>query len=207
MNASGNLFISDTLDFRIRKVCAANGVITTVAGYGDSLIFSDGGLATATGLVPTAIAVDASGNLFLTDGGRIRAIRAVDTIPCSPAWILAVTSLTSATSGTSGGSLPGVAMNVANLGTAPAPPFRVEYFYSQTPSFTSGAIDSGQGCNISGGLAAGKSLLCTGDIGVPSTVTPGTWYLFAVADDQNLLPQTDRSGSVLLSQSGSITIQ
>jgi len=61
VDAPGNLFIADTGNGRIRKV-STNGVITTVAGGG--LAFGDVGAATSAFLVPSAVAVDASGSLF-----------------------------------------------------------------------------------------------------------------------------------------------
>ena len=87
VDASGNLFIADSGNNRIRKV-DANGVITTVAGnstvtniqyYGSAGSYSgDGGAATNAGLSnPSGVAVDASGNLFIADDLNFR-IRKVD---------------------------------------------------------------------------------------------------------------------------------
>ena len=74
LDASGNLYIADASNNRVRKVSAA-GVITTVAGS-DSFGFSgDGGPATSAQLDgPCAVAVDAGGNLYVadTDNNRVR---------------------------------------------------------------------------------------------------------------------------------------
>jgi sugar lactone lactonase YvrE len=78
VDASGNLFIADTSNNRIRKV-GANGIITTVAGDGDSGYSGDGGPATNSSLYfPYGAAVDASGNLFIADfeNNRIRKVGA-----------------------------------------------------------------------------------------------------------------------------------
>ena len=65
VDASGNLFIADSQNFRVRKV-SASGVITTVAGNGSWNIVGEGGPATSAGIGPPAgIAVDSSGNLFI----------------------------------------------------------------------------------------------------------------------------------------------
>jgi uncharacterized protein (TIGR03437 family) len=83
VDASGNLFIADTLDQRIRKV-TASGIITTVAGGGNpGSGLGDGGPATGALLVqPSGVAVDASGNLFIADTGdnRIRRVSTGDVI-------------------------------------------------------------------------------------------------------------------------------
>jgi len=65
VDASGNLFIADSQNYRIRKV-SANGVITTVAGNGSTVVSGDGAPATSAGIGPAAgIVVDPSGNLFI----------------------------------------------------------------------------------------------------------------------------------------------
>jgi len=74
VNSSGNLFIAE--GNRIRKV-NTNGIISTVAGNGSKDYSGDGDLATAAGLhSPTAVAVDAAGNLFIADRdiNRIRKV-------------------------------------------------------------------------------------------------------------------------------------
>ena len=77
VDASGNLYIADTGNNRIRKV-SPNGIITTVAGTGIAGFSGDGGPATQAQLnQPEGVAVDASGNLFIadTDNDRIREVR------------------------------------------------------------------------------------------------------------------------------------
>jgi sugar lactone lactonase YvrE len=88
-DASGNLFVGDSDNNRIRKV-DIEGVITTVAGNGYQIENSqgevigggysgDGGAATNAELAtPAGVAVDASGNLFIADKGN-NCIRKVGT--------------------------------------------------------------------------------------------------------------------------------
>jgi hypothetical protein len=80
VDASGDLFIADTWNNRIRKV-SAGGIITTVAGGGTGAgpgIFGDGGAATNASLsLPTDVAFDMSGNLLVSDKYHNR-IRKVD---------------------------------------------------------------------------------------------------------------------------------
>ena len=78
VDADGNLYIADTGNNRIRKA-NSEGIITTVAGIGGRRVgFSgDGGPATAAQLsLPSGLAVDSSGNLYIadTDNDRIRRV-------------------------------------------------------------------------------------------------------------------------------------
>jgi hypothetical protein len=75
----GNLYISETLNHRIRKVDAVTGIITTVVGTGKEGFSGDGGPATQAQIAgPQAMAFDAAGNLYVSDN-RNRRIRKVDT--------------------------------------------------------------------------------------------------------------------------------
>jgi PKD repeat protein len=76
VDATGNVFIADSENQRIRKV-GVNGVIATVAGNGTNGYWGDGGAATDAELsVPAGVAVDSGGNLFIADSGngRVRKI-------------------------------------------------------------------------------------------------------------------------------------
>ena len=75
-DAAGNLYLSDSSNYRIRKINAA-GIVSTIAGNGTLGFSGDGGPATAAALGYTAaIRVDAAGNVLFADGGRIRRIDA-----------------------------------------------------------------------------------------------------------------------------------
>lgn len=78
VDASGNLYIADTKNHRIRKV-ATDGKISTVAGTGDAGYSGDDGEATSAKLkYPQDVAVDAAGNLYIadTENHRIRRVGA-----------------------------------------------------------------------------------------------------------------------------------
>jgi len=67
VDASGNLFIAEPYNLVVRKV-DSSGTITTVAGNGGGGYSGDNGPATSAHLnQPSAVAVDASGNLFISD--------------------------------------------------------------------------------------------------------------------------------------------
>ncbi len=64
---SGNVYIADTDNNRIRKV-DSSGIITTVAGNGTAGYSGDGGLATSAELnYPYGVAVDNLGNIYIGD--------------------------------------------------------------------------------------------------------------------------------------------
>jgi sugar lactone lactonase YvrE len=68
LDSAGNLYISDDLNFAVRKVAAGTGIITTYAGNGTQGHTGDGGPATSAELGKLAgIAVDGAGNLYVVD--------------------------------------------------------------------------------------------------------------------------------------------
>ncbi len=78
LDANGNLFVSDFLGNRVRRIDAMTGVITTVAGTGRLGFLGDGELAvTAQMSLPLGVAVDRSGNVFISDSINLR-VRRVD---------------------------------------------------------------------------------------------------------------------------------
>jgi len=71
VDASGNVYIADELNYRVRKV-STSGIITTVAGNGTSGHTGDGGLAVSAELfAPVGVAIDGSGNLYISDGNSL----------------------------------------------------------------------------------------------------------------------------------------
>ena len=81
VDGSGNLFISDYSNLRVRKV-SPDGIITTVAGNGAQGFSGDGGPATSAQLNPGGLAVDAAGNPFICDSldSRVRMVSAAGII-------------------------------------------------------------------------------------------------------------------------------
>ena len=78
VDASGNLFIADQDNHRVRRVDATTGVIETVAGVGFPDFFGDGGPAVVAALFnPYGVAIDTDGYLYIADFGNQR-IRRID---------------------------------------------------------------------------------------------------------------------------------
>ncbi|MGA9623779.1 MAG: hypothetical protein WBL65_11585 [Bryobacteraceae bacterium] len=68
LDAAGNLYIADTFNQRIRRVSAATGTITTLAGNRFSGYTGDGGSSASAELsFPLAVLVDPHGNIYVSD--------------------------------------------------------------------------------------------------------------------------------------------
>ena len=77
-NATGNLYIAEESNQRVRKVSASTGIITTVAGNGTAGYNGDNILATSASLAnPVSASTDNAGNLYISDYANSR-IRKVD---------------------------------------------------------------------------------------------------------------------------------
>ncbi len=64
----GNVYVTDCSNYRVRKITASTGVITTIAGTGATGYTGDGGQATAANIhSPLGINLDTSGNVFFGD--------------------------------------------------------------------------------------------------------------------------------------------
>ncbi|HTW24220.1 MAG TPA: hypothetical protein VMD78_11500, partial [Candidatus Baltobacteraceae bacterium] len=86
LDSAGDLYIADYLNNRVRRVDATSGVITTYAGSGNQYDGSgffggysgDGGPATSAMMnMPSSLAFDVNGNLFVADAGN-EVVRKID---------------------------------------------------------------------------------------------------------------------------------
>ncbi len=79
VDSSGNLFIADAGNNRVRKVTASTGVITTIAGTGTAAYSGDNGAAVSATLnKPSAVIEGSTGNLYILDTGN-NVVRLVNT--------------------------------------------------------------------------------------------------------------------------------
>ncbi len=84
-DASGNIYVADYNNNRVRKI-TPSGVVTTLAGNGNYAHLDGTGTA-ASFQQPSAIAVDISGNVFVTDAWGIRKITAAGVVTTLPGGI------------------------------------------------------------------------------------------------------------------------
>ncbi len=83
VDASGNIYIADRLNSRIRMVLTS-GIIVTIAGEGGAAYSGDGGPATNASLFfPTGVMLDGSGNVYVTDNQN-EAVRKLIVVPGAP---------------------------------------------------------------------------------------------------------------------------
>lgn len=78
LDSKSNILIADSLNNRIRKIDATTGIITTIAGTGESGFSGDGGAATRAKLsLPVSVSVDRQDNIFIVDAEN-SVIRKID---------------------------------------------------------------------------------------------------------------------------------
>jgi trimeric autotransporter adhesin len=95
LDSAGNLFVADFGSRDVRRVDAASGVITTIAGNDSCCFGGDGGPATSAILSgPRGLTIDNSGNLLIADAlnNRIRKAAGVATPATPPACSFSLSS-------------------------------------------------------------------------------------------------------------------
>lgn len=80
IDASGNIYIADGFNYRVYRVDAVSGNLSTVCGNGSPGNTGDGGDAASAQITPAGIAFDDAGNLYLACLTRIRRIDAITNV-------------------------------------------------------------------------------------------------------------------------------
>lgn len=106
---------------------------------------------------------------------------------------LIVTAVSGPLIGKAGGTIT-VSVTVKNQGVATAQNSWVEFLFSKDTTITLSDIGSGWGC-YTGVLAAGASISCSGGIGVPANLAPGTYYLGAYADKTSIITESNETNN------------
>jgi hypothetical protein len=78
VDSHGDIYITDYGNYRIRKISATTGIITTIAGGGPGPGLGDGGPAIASSLDDAMnVTFDSAGNMYIADAGDF-AVRKID---------------------------------------------------------------------------------------------------------------------------------
>jgi cysteine-rich repeat protein len=185
VDGDGNLFIADTMNYRVRRVDAASGVVTTVAGTGSPWYAGDGSPAVEArvGMVE-GLATDAQGNLFLAESQN-HVVRRVDVVTGT---ITTVAGTANAGYGGDGDLATGALLRAprglaldgpGNLYVADSENNRVRRIDGVT-----GTITTVAGTGV--GAYAGDGGLATGaDLQYPTGVAVDAWGNLYVADTGN----------------------
>jgi sugar lactone lactonase YvrE len=188
-DAAGNLFLVDSGLHRVRRVEAATGRITTVAGTGSPGWSGDFGPATLAQLSgPTALVISPAGTLFVSDSGNtcLRVVAAVGTATATNATLSVASGDTQ--------TLPVDQLAPAVLGArlldASGAPL-AGYFVSWVPVDAGGAVYAARTqtdaagvayANVRVGLAAGPYRFRASFVdlhGAPAVGSPATFTLTA----------------------------
>jgi len=181
-DSSGNLYIGDSNNHRIRMV-TPGGTITTVAGNGNPGFSGDGGPATKAELnSPFGITFDASGNLYIADSGnnRIRVLMTNGTI---------VTAAGNGKAGYSGDMIPATTAELNQPFDVAFDPYGNLYI-ADTNNFRIRKVNtSGTILTIGGGTGAGYSgdgfIGTNSKLGFPSGVVVDSSNDVYIADSVN----------------------
>jgi len=74
LDAYGNLYFVDSIRYRVRRVDHITRILSTICGDGNSEFSGDGGPAIDARIESADIAIDSSGNFYLSTSNRIRKI-------------------------------------------------------------------------------------------------------------------------------------
>ena len=96
---------------------------------------------------------------------------------------------------------------VRNTGTKGAGKFRIGFYLSTKTPVTNRDIFTAVGCPQNQGLLIDELATCAGTYQLEASLSPGTYYLAAIADDRDEVVMTDRSASTRLADSGSLSVQ
>jgi uncharacterized repeat protein (TIGR01451 family) len=200
LDAAGNLFIADSKNNRVRRIDAATGTITTVAGTGISGSGGNGGPATSATLSsPLAVAVDAGENIFISEGANVRRIDAATGI------ISRYAGLTNFGFGGDGGPATAAQLNFpnglaidgfGNLFIADTSNQRIRRVDAATGTITTVAGNGTQAFSGDGGPAVEAGL------SVPADVAVNAVGEFVITDGSNRIRRVDASTGIISSVAG-----
>ena len=158
--------------------------------------------ATAAGTYFVIAVADAANQQVELDEGNNQAVSAPVTITLYRPD-LAFTALTLPPGGAVGRPMA-IRHTIKNNGPAPATPFSVSFYWS-----SDNVLDSGDvllGTRTAGSLMPGASRAETATYTIPPGTTPGTYFVIAVIDQQNLQSEMDKTNNTMVSAPMPVTL-
>jgi subtilase family serine protease len=146
-----------------------------------------------------AIADDQNAVPEANESNNARASTTQTTIAGSSAD-LSISTFTVPATGTAGATIA-ITMTVQNQGAAAASAFLVSFFFSPDATITTADTRSSIQCAYNDGIAAGRSGDCNINIGVPSSLAPGTYYVGAIADEEGRVFESDETNNTRVAPS------
>ena len=214
-DATGNIYIADELNYRIRKV-ATGGTITTIGGNGSSTYSGDGGPATVAGIsLPQGLALNSRGDIYITDNNASR----IRKINCSTPVVPAITGSLTVCSGaatTLSGAVAGGEWSVSNATLATVSTSGVVSGISAGNDTVYYVVSNACGTTtISRGIAiaalpaagtiGGTPTVCQGDtVALTETTLGGTWALAGFA---GAVAAIDTGGRLRGISPGTVTVE
>jgi hypothetical protein len=117
---------------------------------------------------------------------------------------LTITNLTGPNSGTLGAQIS-MTVNGRNQGTADASDVKVGFYFSTDATITTADTASPNTCTFVT-LAQGVNLVCSGNIGVPNSLAPGTYFFGSIIDPQGLIAESNETNNARAADTGTITL-
>ncbi len=111
---------------------------------------------------------------------------------------LLVTTLTAPATGTAGGVIT-INTTVDNQGMANAGAYRLGFYFSTDAVITASDTFSGTSCAMPA-VPPATPYGCTGDVSVPASLAPGTYYFGAFADDLGAVSESDETNNTRSTQ-------
>ncbi|MEO6923292.1 MAG: Ig-like domain repeat protein, partial [Bryocella sp.] len=204
VDSSGNLYIADSSNYVVRRVDAITGNISTVAGsqaIGGNYS-GDGGIATAASLSgPQGTAVDAAGNLYISDTFN-NVIRKVDAVTGHISTVAGTGD-----SGFSGDGGPALSALLSNPYQIALDALGELYIADNSNSVVRKVDAAGVITTVAGSASSNGSTSDYDDAGAPATsvyfgnaagvAVGATGTLYVSSNDQNIILQVDATGGAM----------
>ncbi|MES2702142.1 MAG: FG-GAP-like repeat-containing protein [Bacteroidota bacterium] len=182
VDKSGNIYVNDRNNDRLRKINVSSGIVTTIAGTGVRGLTGDGGAATSAQVDFAGIGVDSSDNIYIADYAhhRIRIIGASAFItPIAGADTICSGSTVTFSNTTTGGTWSSSNSTIAIIGSASGVITGVEAG-SATISYTIAGSATTKVLTVkalpNAGTLSGTTTVCAGSTTtLSSTSSGGTW--------------------------------